>query len=211
MAKKKKQQNIAGIVITVVAVLLAAAAVIFLIKTLSRTEEEPEPVQTEDPGFIPDHDLISATEEAAYNQLQENYTIYQYLAKGMPVEGEPYGNLPEDGFYTCITDDFADFDAFSEYVHSVFVDEVAEKLLTDPFGNGPVFGYDKEGLGLSVDFTPSEEEGLSWMDVHFICTPTSETECELEVTLKDADGKDVVRKLKLVLEGVTWKLSELVA
>lgn len=214
MAKKKKQQNIPGIVITAVAALLAVASVIFLIITISRSNEEDPPVSgttTADPGFVPDDDFIHDVEQAAYDLLQENYTIHQYLLKGMEVEEEPYGNLPEDGFYTCITDDFADYDEFCDYVHSVFVDKVAEKLLTDPFGNGPVYGYDQDGLGITMDFEPSDAEELSWADVYFTCEPVSETECFLVVTLKDAEGKDAIRELRLLIEDGSWKLSELVA
>ena len=210
MAKKKAQQNISGIVITVIAALLAIAAVIFLIITITREEEDDEPEVSITTGFVPDSDFYVSVEQAAYNLLEKNFTAYGYLTAGMRVEEEPYGNLPEDGFYTCITDEFADFDEFSEYIHSIYIDAVAEKLLTDPFGNGPVYGYDQDGLGLSMDFTPSGEEGRTW-DVQFACTPLSENECDLEVTYKDADGQETVKKIKLLLEGGEWKLSEMVS
>lgn len=215
MAKKKKQQNISGIIITVLAVLLAAASVIFLFITISNREKEEQEqatsttTTTPDPGFVADEEFISTIEQTAYELLEKNYYVYRYLTYGMEVEEEPYGNLPEDGFYTCVTDEFADFAAFSEYVSSIYVKETAEKLLTDPFGNGPVFGEDEEGLGLSVDFTPSEEEMPSW-NIEFVCTPLSEDECDLEVTIKGEDGNNVKKKLKLLLEEGSWKLSEMV-
>ena len=211
MAKKKKQQNIPAIVITVIAALLAIAAVIFLITTVnSRDSEEPQPTITEDPGFIPSAELISETEQAAYDLLPENYKVYQYLTLGMSVKEEPYGNLPEDGFYTCVNDNFPTFDAFSDYVRSIYTADTAEKLLTDPFGKGAVYGDDNGELGLSVDFEAATEPGLSWANVSFVCTPVSDTECEVEVTLKDADDKDVVKEVSMVLENGSWKLSGLV-
>ena len=213
MAKKKKQQNIPAIIITVIAALLAAAAVIFLVYTISNSErddEEEPPVITEDPGFVPDADLIEEMEQAAYDLLPENYKVYQYLTQGMSYKEEPYGNKPEDGFYTCVNEDYPTFEAFSEYVRSVYTSATAEKLLTDPFGKGAVYGDDNGELGLSAEFEAATEPGLSWADVSFVCTPVSETECDIEVTLKDADGKDVVREVSMVLEEEGWRLSELV-
>lgn len=213
MAKKKKQQNIPAIIITVFAALLAAAAVIFLVITLSGKDDEPgdqPPVITEDPGFIPDPDLVSEIEQAAYDLLPENYKVYQYLTMGMSVKEEPYGNLPEDGFYTCVNDDFPTFDSFCEFVRSVYTAETAEKLLTDPFGKGPVYGDDNGELGLSVDFEASTEPGLSWADVSFVCIPVSETVCDITVTLKDAEGKDVNREVRMQLDNGEWRLAEMI-
>ena len=212
MAKKKKQQNISAIIITVIAAMLAAAAVIFLVITISGGDGDNggQPAITEDPGFIPDQELISEAEQAAYDLLPENYKVYQYLTLGMSVKEEPYGNLPEDGFYTCVNESYPTFEAFCEYVRSVYTVHTAEKLLTDPFGNGAVYGDDNGVLGLSVDFEAAAEPGLSWADVHFTCIPMSETDCLIEVVLKDADGKDVSKSVSMALEDGSWKLTELV-
>lgn len=211
MAKKKKQQNIPGIVITVIAALLAIAAVVFLVITLSDREGGGQPaITTEDPGFVPTDELISETEQAAYELLPENYKVYQYLTLGMSVKEEPYGNLPEDGFYTCVNEKYPTFEAFSEYVRSIYISATAEKLLTDPFGKGAVYGDDNGELGLSVDFVASTEEGLSWADVNFTCTPISADECEVDVVLKDAAGKDVTKSVSMILEDGKWKLSDLI-
>ena len=212
MAKKKNKQNIPAIVITVFAVLLAAAAVTFLVITMNggNNNNNRPPVITDEPGFIPSDGLIKEMEQAAYDLLPENYKVYQYLTLGMSVKEEPYGNLPEDGFYTCVNNSLPTFEAFSEYVRSIYTAETAEKLLTDPFGKGAVYGDDNGELGLSVDFEAAAEPGLSWTDVNFTCIPVSETVCDITVTLKDADGNDVDRKVKMQLEGESWKLTDLV-
>ena len=211
MAKKKKQQNIPAIVITVLAVLLAAAAVTFLVITMNGgNNEEPPPVITDDPGFVPDADLVNEMEQAAYDLLPENYKVYQYLTLGMSVKEEPYGNLPEDGFYTCVNENYPTFEAFSEYVRSIYTAATAEKLLTDPFGKGAVYGDDNGELGLSADFEAAAEPGLSWADVSFVCTPVSETVCDITVTLKDAGGSDVDREVRMQLQDGSWKLADLV-
>lgn len=212
MAKKKKKQNIPAIIITVIAALLAVSAVIFLIVTMSqnREEEQQPPPQTEDPGFVPDADLMAEMEQAAYDLLPENYKVYQYLTKGMTYKEEPYGNRPEDGFYTCVNESFPTFDSFSEYVRSIYTAETAEKLLTNPFGKGAVYGDDNGELGLSADFEASEEQGLSWADVSFVCVPVSETVCSITVTLKDADGNDVKKDVSMHLVDGIWKLSDMI-
>ncbi|MCM1054165.1 MAG: hypothetical protein NC394_01475 [Bacteroides sp.] len=212
--KKKNSINLPSLIITVIAAVLAIGAVVFLIMTMSSDEnpaEEPEVTVYTAPVFQATQELVDQTQQAAYDLLPENYKVYQYLTRGMTHEEEPYGNLPEDGFYTCVSDDFNSFDDFSAYVRSVYVEETAEKLLTDPFGGGAVYGVDDTGaLGLSSEFVPDPDSGLSWANVSFLCTPVSDTECDVKVTLQDKDGNDVDRNIKMVLENGGWKLSEMI-
>lgn len=212
--KKKNSTNIPSLIITIIAAILAIGAVVFLVVTMKSGDKEPEIpdiVVNTTPAFQATQELVDQTQQAAYDLLPENYKVYQYLTRGMTHGEEPYGNIPEDGFYTCISDDFKSFDDFSEYVRSVYTEETAEKLLKDPFGNGPVYGVDDTGaLGLSAEFTPDPDSGLSWANVNFLCTPVSDTECDVDVTLQDSDGKDVVKKVKMVLQNGEWKLSEMI-
>lgn len=211
--KKKNSTNIPSLIITIIAAILAIGAIVFVIR-MNPDENEPEETEiivNTTPAFQATEELLDQTSQAAYDLLPENYKVYQYLTRGMTHEEEPYGNLPEDGFYTCVSDDFKSFDDFSEYVRSVYTEKTAEKLLTDPFGNGPVYGVDDTGaLGLSSEFTPVSDPGLSWANVNYLCTPVSDTECNVDVTLQDADGKDVVKKVKMVLQNGEWKLSEMI-
>lgn len=218
MAKKKKKKkgvNIPSLIITILAVLLAVGAIVFLLYTM-RTDENEDPrgsesTETTPAVFQATQELVDDTQQAAYDLLPKNYRVHQFLTRGMTHEEEPYGNLPEDGFYTCVSDDFKSFDDFCDFVKSIYTEKTAEKLLTDPFGKGAVYGVDDTGgLGLSSDFVPDEEEGLSWNDVHFLCTPVSETECNVVVTLKDASDNDVDKEVALILENGVWKLSEMV-
>lgn len=214
--KKKKGVNIPSLIITVIAVILAVGAIIFVVITMNPNKDS-EPDATEStteatiPAFQATQELVDETQQAAYDLLPENYKIFQYLTRGMTHEEEPYGNLPEDGFYTCVSDDFQNFDEFSEYVRSVYVKETAEKLLTDPFGSGPVYGVDDTGaLGLSSSMTPDPTSGSSWANVQFVCTPVSETLCDITITLKDASDNDVIKDIQLIFEDGKWKLSEMV-
>lgn len=223
MAKKKNPTNIPAVIITVLAALLAAAAVVFLIITFQGRDGgtvNVNPVGATDangniipPGgqsFIPSKELSVEVETAAYKLLPDNYKIYQYFTNGMSYKEEPYGNLPEDGFYTCVNDDYKTFEEFCDYIRSTFVKETADRLIENPFGYGPVYADDGGALGLSSKFKESEGSGLSWEDTKFVCTPSSETECDIEITLKDKEGKDAVRHVKMIKENDVWLLTEMV-
>lgn len=208
--KKKKSANISSIIITVLAVLLAVAAVIFLIVTFfGKNGKDPDSTRPDD-SFIPTSELVSSAEQAAYDLLPKNYKIYQYFTKGMTTKEEPYGNKPEDGFYTCVNEDYKNFDEFCDFIRSVFTEMTAATLITDPFGNGPIYGNDNGELGLSAKFVPTKEDGLSWENVKFTCTLLSETECMIDITLKDSSGNDVKKEVKMVIEDENWRLTELV-
>lgn len=212
--KKKNGMNLPSVIITIIAVILAVGAIVFLVVTMNSDNDptaEPDINVNTTPAFQVTDELKEQTEQATYDLLQKNFKAYQHFTRGMTHEPEPYGNLPEDGFYTCISDEYKSFDDFSDFIESIYTEETAEKLLTDPFGSGPVYGVDdKGGLGLSSDFTPSEE-GLPWANVEFVCTPVSETECTVKYTLKDS-SENVVKEgdTKLILEEGQWKLTEMI-
>lgn len=213
MATKKKSSSTSSLIITCVAVLLAIAAVVFVIITFSGNSGS-QPASTGDatnaPAVNVSDEVMNEMSQGAYDLLQKNYKIYQYFTYGMTVKPEPYGNKPEDGFYTCDNADFDSFDKFSEYVRSVYTEELAQKLLTDPFGSGPVYGNDNGALGLSADFTASTEEGNSWADVKYVCTALSETECSIAITLKDSAGADVEKTVKMLKTDAGWRLEEMI-
>ena len=210
--KKKSEQTTASLIITVLAVLLAICAVIFLVITTTSDESgNNNPNKSQTTEFEASEELINAAQQVAYDLLPKNYKAFQYFTRGMKHDEEPYGNLPEDGFYTCTNDDFPDFATFSEFINSIYVQQTAEKLLTNPFGNGPLYGVDDTGaLGLSSNLVPSEEEDLSWNDARFICLPVSETECKVNVVLKDSLGNEVEKETTMALENGQWKLSEMI-
>lgn len=213
MATKKKSSSTSSLIITCVAVLLAIAAVVFVIITFSGNSGN-QPASTGDttnaPAVNVSDEVMNEMSQGAYDLLQKNYKIYQYFTYGMTVKPEPYGNKPEDGFYTCDNADFDSFDKFSEYVRSIYTEELAQKLLTDPFGSGPVYGNDNGALGLSADFTASTDEGNSWADVKYVCTALSETECSIAITLKDSAGADVEKTVKMLKTDAGWRLEEMI-
>lgn len=218
MAKKKQTVNIPSLIITVVAVLMAVSAVVFLLYTMSKSneqEQDPPPVETT-PAitvFEPPSELLQSAELAAPDLLTNNYRAYQYFTQGMSFEQEPYGNVPEDGFYTCSNDTYKTFEQFSEFINSIYTKETAEKLLNNPYGKGPLYTDRKGRLGISYEFIESggiEDSGISWENGKYTFTLVSETQCDVEITLKDKDGKDVKKQTKMILENNVWKLAEMV-
>ncbi|HBH94659.1 MAG TPA: hypothetical protein DDX91_02850 [Ruminococcaceae bacterium] len=217
MAKKKQTVNIPSLIITGAAVLLAVGAVIFMAATVSRSNEEARGSETEqtsvDTAFYPSSELLQSAELAAPDLLTNNYRAYQYFTQGMSYEQEPYGNKPEDGFYTCSNDTFKTFGEFSDFIRSIYTESTAAKLLSDPFGKGAVYADDNGKLGISYEFIENgrtEDSGISWENGTYTFTLTSETECDVEIVLKDKDGKDVKKKTRMISENGMWKLAEMV-
>lgn len=216
MAKKKQTVNIPSLIITIIAVLMAASAVAFLLYTMSKSEEpEPEPVITTpaETVFNPPSELLQSAELAAHELLINNYSAYWFFTQGMSYDEEPYGNKPEDGFYTCANDTYKTFEQFSEFIKSIYTEKTSEKLLTNPFGNGPVFADDNGKLGISYEFIQNgrtEDNGISWENAQYTITLVTETQCDVEIKLKDKDGKDVKLQTKMLLENDSWKLVEMV-
>lgn len=217
MAKKKQPVSIPSLIITIAAVLLAVAAVIFLVITVTKSNEGDRRAETDettvDTAYYPSSELLRSAELAAPDLLTNNYRAYQYFTQGMPYEREPYGNKPEDGFYTCSNSTFKTFNEFSDFIHSIYTDSVAAKLLTDPFGNGAVYADDNGKLGISYEFIENgrtEDNGISWENGKYTFTLTSDTECDVEIILKDKDGNDVKKQTKMINENGIWKLAEMV-
>lgn len=216
MAKKKQTVNISSLIITVIAVLLAVSAVVFLLYTMSKSEEpEPQPVITTpaETEFNPPSGLLQSAELAAPELLTNNYKAYQYFTQGMSYEQEPYGNKPEDGFYTCSNATYKTFEQFSDFIKSIYTKETAEKLLNNPYGKGPVYADRKGSLGISYEFIENgriEDNGVSWENGNYTFTLISETQCDVEITLKDKDDKDIKKQTKMILENNVWKLAEMV-
>lgn len=214
MAKKKQTVNIPSLIITIVAVLLAVSAVIFLIIFTSNSSNEDDPAVTTaaDTSEIV-QELVKSAELAAPDLLNNNYKVYQFFTQGMSYKQEPYGNKPEDGFYTCSNDTYKTFEEFSDFINSIYTKETAEKLLNNPYGNGPVYTDRKGSLGISYEFIESggiEDSGISWENGKYTFTLTSQTQCDVEITLKDKDGNDVKKQTKMILENDIWKLAEMV-
>lgn len=215
MSENKQKVSTSSLIITVVAALLAIAALIFLMITMSKAEEKENEnaanTVTEAESMNP---VLQSAEVALSDLINKNLRAYSYFTEGTATEGEPYGNRPEDGLYTCDDPSFKTFDEFSEFIRGIYTEQTAAKLLTDPFGNGPIYADRKGKLGISADFmdgNPTDKSLLVWENGNnaFTLTLISDTECKVQITLKDKDGKEAKIETKMILENDVWKLSEM--
>lgn len=208
---KSNSNNMASLIATIIVALLAAVAVFFLVWTMSETEE---PEQVIDGEYIVNEDLAAEMKIEATELLKKNHEIFElFFVAPISHEDEPYGNVPEDGFYTCITDDstYKTMQELTDLVNSVFAAEQAELILTNPMGDGPTYSEQSDGtLGISATFTSYPVKN-SWENVNFTVTPTSETSCDLSVTLTVKEtGEEVVKDVQIVKTDGQWLLSKLV-
>lgn len=213
MSENKQKVSTSSLIITIVAALLAIAALIFLMITMSKAEEkESENAKNTVTEAATMDPVLQSAELALTDLINNNLKAYSYFTVGMSIEEEPYGNKPEDGLYTCNESSYKTFEDFSKFIRSIYTDQTAAKLLSNPFGNGPIYADRKGRLGISADFmdgNPTDKSLLVWDNGKYTFTLVSETECKIDITLKDKDGKDAKIETKMILEDGTWKLSEM--
>lgn len=209
MAKKTRTNNNAALIATVVVALIAAAAAFFAVwKFASATQEDKEAEQVQ--VYQPSEELSDEMKDAATNLIKENYTVVKlFYTKGVPHVDEPYGNLPEDGIYLADSTEYTSVEQILEIVTSTYSAEEANRIFSNANGNGAVY-LDKEGaLGISASFEPIEYN-ISWESVDFRVLPVSDTECNLEVTLHDDTGAEVIKTGSMSKLNGTWLLNSVI-
>lgn len=146
---KKNQNNIpiiSTIIVAAMATILAVAAIIVIINQDGGNESS----LTESTASQPDYSYITdeykeECMEAAYDLLRGSHEILRlFVTEGLPHESEPYGNLPEDGYYTVNSEKYTSMEQIEQLVRCVYVTEAADKVLKNVDGNGlAVYAVDK--------------------------------------------------------------------
>ena len=217
MARNSK--NLTATIVTVIVALMAACAVFFLVWTAGNQSQQQQEINQE---YVPTEEVADEMKQAATDLLKGNYEVFRlFYTKGISYQEEPYGNLPEDGFYTCADDTYKTYADMESFVKSVFVEAEAQRILTasraayQPKIDGPVYGDDGGKLGLSADFV--DENGFvaidydySWANPTFTIEPKSDIECGLVIVLKDSSGNDVVCSGLMLKVNGQWRLNELI-
>lgn len=223
MSNKKSGSSTATIIATAVVGLAAAAAVVFLIVLVmgggKNNESESVPVSSAPVAFQPSRELIDECNNNAHDLLAGNYEILRlFRLEGLPHEDEPYGNAPEDGYYTAVSDKFASYAALESYVRSIFVSDEADRILTD-FDGKIVYKTreDNGALGIIADFAPDETYNKPWESTRIQFVPQSETECSLKIFLGADEETDLTAvPAELTLDALMikgdegWRLTRLV-
>ena len=166
-------------------------------------------VQTDEPaGYSPDEELGEEMKDAAIELLSSNYEVLRlYYTSGLDHKDEPYGNAPEDGYFTVKDDKYSSLAQLEELVDSTFVAEQAKTTKENSLGYGPIYKERSGGeLGIIENFTPMAYE-ISWDNPQFTIEPKSDEECIINVVLHNrTSGEEVALKGEMIKTADGWRL-----
>ncbi|MBP5606437.1 MAG: hypothetical protein J6X60_13010, partial [Ruminiclostridium sp.] len=156
---------------------------------------------TEEPvGFQVSDELKNEMLDAVTTLIRSNYTVLKlYYTKGMDHIDEPYGNAPEDGYFTVDSETYTSLGQLEEIVDSTYIPECAEKVKTNPLGYGRIYKTRyNDTLGIIENFTPMEYN-RSWKDPKYEIEPVSETECNISLTIHEkSDSSEVLLSAQMI-------------
>ena len=131
----KKNQNNTSLIATIVIAALACAAAIIAVIMLNLPGSGNNGGQAQNSG-AQNNTAAYLTQEyrdevglAAHDLLDDSHEILRlFVTEGLHHNDEPYGNLPEDGYYTVNNTDY-DLDKIETLVRSVYVEDEADRVL----------------------------------------------------------------------------------
>ena len=166
MSSKKQNTNnlplIATIVVALVAVALAITAIIMMNKAPDKPQQPDNGTssQVQDTSYLTP-EYREECEYAAHDLLNASHEILRlFITEGLFHEDEPYGNLPEDGYYTVNSTDYTSLEQIEELVRSVYIEDAAQQILKNSNGKGLAVYANREQL-VRVEQTASTAESSS--------------------------------------------------
>lgn len=165
-------------------------------------------VQTQPEGYSPEAELGEEMKDAAIELLSSNYEVLRlYFTSGMNHKDEPYGNAPEDGYYTVDDSTYYSLAQLEELVDTTFVAEQAQAIKANSLGYGPIYKERNSGeLGIIENFTPMAYD-VSWDNPQFTIEPQSDEECIINVVLHNrTSGDEVNLKGEMIKTEEGWRL-----
>lgn len=215
----------APLIATVLVGIAAVAAVVFLIVMNSGDSGQassPNSSLNASITFRPTTELVEECNNNAHDLVANNYEILKlFMLEGTPHEDEPYGNEPEDGYYTASSVKYPTYADLEAFVKSTFTADEAERILHNFDGNGLTVYNAREGhngaLGIIADFAPDTSYNKPWGSSRIQFVPVSETECSLTVFL-GADENTILSsvppedtlEVSMVKSADGWRLTKLV-
>lgn len=162
--------------------------------------------------YNPDEDTANEMKDAATKLLSDNYTVLRlFYTKGMSHKDEPYGNVPEDGYYTVDNEEYTSLDQLFEIVDRTYTKQQADVVKTNSLGYGAIYKMREDGtLGIIMNFTPMEYN-RSWDNPVFTISPISEKECSIEITIHEKETNEEVKlTTTMIKDSDSWKLKAVV-
>lgn len=201
---------------------VAAAIAVFIIvySSLSGAEGSvpQRPVQSDatvsepSDAYVPDKELSEEMKDSAEKLLTRNYEVLKlYYTRGLPHKDEPYGNEPEDGYYTVDSSEYTSIEQLEELVDSTYTKEQAETVKENSLGYGPIYKERDNGtLGIIANFTEMPYE-LIWEDPKFSIHPESDELCGISLTLlRGEDGEETEISGQMIKTDDGWRLQSVV-
>ncbi len=164
--------------------------------------------QTEPQGYVPEEELSIEMKDSAIELIGSNYEVLKlYFTAGLNHKDEPYGNAPEDGYYTVDDSEYTSLAQLEELVDGTFVPDQAQAIKQNSLGYGPVYKERSNGdLGIFENFTPMPYD-ISWNNPDFKIEPVSDEECIINVTLHNrSDDSEVVLRGEMIKTEDGWRL-----
>ena len=177
--------------------------------TTTAASDEAEP---ENKGYEADRELANEMMDAVQTLIYDNYTVLRlYYTKGLAHKDEPYGNTPEDGYYTVDDDKYTSLEQIEEIVDRTYTKECAADVKTDPLGYGAIYKTRDNGtLGIIAGYTPMQYDN-SWENPQFEITPESDTVCGISITIHSkADESEVPLEAEMIKTEGGWRLTSVI-
>lgn len=152
--KEKTKSAASAIVATAIAAAAAIAAIVVLVIIINKPKETEKPAESAASVFEPTQELADECGAQAQRLMENNYKVIRLFVKeGLPREAEPYGNRPEDGFYTVNSTEYMAYEQIEELVKSTYTETEARRILTqmpsDPSAaDGESGGSDSEPIAV---------------------------------------------------------------
>ncbi|MDR0821002.1 MAG: hypothetical protein LBN40_00860 [Oscillospiraceae bacterium] len=200
-------KNRSTTIITAAVALLAVAAVVFAVIKVSQSERIRQEFEDEkEQTFIPSAELLVEMQDNAERLVAADYEIVKlFYTKGLDHEPEPYGNLPEDGYFFAVSDKYKTLDSIYELLFNTFTKETADAIKASDKTYA-----DREGrLGISEKFAPNTGYDIDWTEPSYVITAEAEDKCTLGLTLKHA-GEPLNITVGMTKQGGIWLLDELI-
>ena len=165
MSSKKQNTNnlplIATIVVALVAVALAVTAIIMMNNTPAKGQQDSNTsIEVPDTSYLTP-EYREECEYAAHDLLNASHEILRlFVTEGLFHEDEPYGNLPEDGYYTVNSTDYTTLEQIEELVRSVYAEDAAQQIMKNSDGKGLAVYANREQL-VRVEKTAPTGEGVT--------------------------------------------------
>ena len=139
----KAKSSVSTIVATAIVALAAVAAIIVLLVMNKSSEGDTDRGNSNiSVDYKDTQEFADECGENAQKLVAGNYKVLRlFISEGLPHKDEPYGNRPEDGFYTAVSDEFKTYEDLESFVRSIFIEQEANRILTNmPLDPAAVYG-----------------------------------------------------------------------